>query len=359
MSAAPDAPEGYSLHAGALAEDREAVLEVWRGNLGRASLLEAKYEWFYQRCPFGAPLVRILRHAGSDAAVGVAAAGPRRMSLAGRPVSAGLLVDLAVVPAHRSLGPAMLLQKALMSAGLQRFGLLYGFPNPRAAAVFRRVGYREVTQLVRYVRVLRSGDYLAARLPRALKAVLPRVLLRRVGDIADRLVQQLRRARTAPHARCEWQEQPWASIDTVWQRRQEPDGLVTIRDSAFVRWRLADAPQSRVRFLVALDRATGDPEAWIGCEAVDGVMIVRDFWSIDGIGGRMAALLDSLAGQARAAGCGSMSLEFQGAPAATAAIRRAGFVARTARPVYAIASAESAVSPESVRWHMTSADEDE
>src|SRR3546814_17963935 len=97
-----------------------------------------KYDWFYRQCPYGAPLTLLLRHEASGEWVGVASAGPRQMVFGGRRVSAGVLVDLAVLPAHRSLGPALTLQTALMEAGAKRFDLLYGFPNPKAAAVFRR-----------------------------------------------------------------------------------------------------------------------------------------------------------------------------------------------------------------------------
>src|SRR3546814_1781739 len=42
-----------------------------------------------------------------------------------------------------------------MEAGAKRFDLLYGFPNPKAAAVFRRVGYAPLGALSRHARVLR------------------------------------------------------------------------------------------------------------------------------------------------------------------------------------------------------------
>lgn len=351
MTGTPFAPEGYGLRSGAVADDEEAVLSVWRGNLGRESQLAAKYEWFYRRCPFGVPLVWLLGHAGSNGAVGVAAAGPRRMLCAGRPLSAGLLVDLAVSPAHRSLLPAMALQKALMGDGLARFAVLYGFPNSKAEALFKRVGYRQATTLVRYVRVLRTSGYFAAQLPRGASRI--------AGVIVDACLRLALWMRGAPHDRCDWQDQPWTSIDAVWRAGPRPEGLMTIRDAQFVRWRLAEAPHATTRFFVAMDRRSGEPVAWAGCEIVDGVMHVRDGWSTDAMGRRMAALLDSLAGRARAAGCASMSLEFQGDRAAIAAIRRAGFVARTSRPVYAIAPADSPVTRDSPGWHLTSADEDE
>src|SRR5690606_29681365 len=123
-------------------------------NLGEDARMARKYDWFYRSCPFGEPLTLLLRHEESGEWVGVASAGRRPMLMGGRRVQAGVLVDLTVLPAHRSLWPALSLQMALMEAGLKRFDLLYGFPNPKAAALFRRVGYIPLCSIVRWARVL-------------------------------------------------------------------------------------------------------------------------------------------------------------------------------------------------------------
>ena len=76
--------------------------------------------------------------------------------LGGQRIEAGVLVDLAVSPAHRTLFPALLLQKSLLAAGLEAREVLYAFPNQKAAAVFQRAGYRHIGLMTRYVRVLRT-----------------------------------------------------------------------------------------------------------------------------------------------------------------------------------------------------------
>src|SRR3546814_213354 len=154
-----DPQPAYTVHEADLERDRELIVGLWRGNLGEDARMARKYDWFYRQCPYGAPLTLLLRHEASGEWVGVASAGPRQMVFGGRRVSAGVLVDLAVLPAHRSLGPALTLQTALMEAGAKRFDLLYGFPNPKAAAVFRRVGYAPLGELSRHARVLRHGDH--------------------------------------------------------------------------------------------------------------------------------------------------------------------------------------------------------
>ena len=89
-------PATYVVRAGSAQRDRDAVIAVWRGNLGREDRLAAKYDWFYLGCPFGYPLLQVMRHEPTAATVGVAAAGPRRMVAAGVELGAGVLVDMAV-----------------------------------------------------------------------------------------------------------------------------------------------------------------------------------------------------------------------------------------------------------------------
>ena len=238
------AKPAYTVHVADVERDRELILGLWRGNLGDESRMARKYDWFYRDCPYGAPLTLLLRHEDSGAWVGVATAGPRQMMLSGKLVQAGVLVDLAVLPAHRSLFPALSLQMALMEAGSKRFELMYGFPNPKAAAVFKRVGYVPLCKLVRHARVLRHGGYVRRRLPAPL-AWPAGVML----DMEDRV----RLARRGAGMRGQWQDQADATLSDLWSPDRAGDGPVSIRDLAFLRWRfdqrVARGRAVRARFL--------------------------------------------------------------------------------------------------------------
>lgn len=339
----------YVGEAGEVARDRDVVLGIWRGNLGQDARMQAKYDWFYARCPFGAPLLRLLRHGEDGSAVGAAAAGPRRLLRDGRPIQAGVLVDLAVLPEHRSLGPALMLQGELARAGGERFDLLYGFPNPKAAAVFKRVGYDRLGDIVRRARVLRHAGYLARRMPRPLAAL--------AGFVVDR-VRALADAVRAPRESlaASWADRADARFDALWSASPKGDGLVGVRDAAFARWRFDDSPLARTRYLL-LAGTDGALRAWFACQVEDGVLHVRDFWSDDaatGIGhARIAALLRA----ARRAGHVAVSAEYAGPDARLSGWTAAGFIERGRRPVFGRWSDGSAAA--AVAIHLTSADEDE
>lgn len=340
----------YVAVAGDARRDRDAVIAVWRGNLGREARLEAKYDWFYLACPWGPPALRLLRHQPSGAVVGAAAAGARRMIRGGRELRAGVLVDMAVATEHRSLGPAITLQKAMIAASEERFDLLYGFPNPKAAAVFKRVGYERLGELVRYARVLRYRHHLHRMMPRA--AALPLGVLL---DGASRARQAIA-ARRSRDLRAEWADAATAEMDELWSRSDHGEETIAVRDATMLRWRFDAAPLPKTRYLLVRDASSGRLEAWFACQAEESVLHVRDYWSVDAAEGVGERFLEVLVRAARRAGHAAVSIEYAGPARRIGPWLDAGFVARSRRPIFGKWTASSGGGGQ---VHLTAADEDE
>jgi hypothetical protein len=353
--AAPQPPQ-YRVRDGDTAVDRDAVLAVWRGNLGQGARMAAKYDWFYRGAPAGAPLLQLLMHAGTAAPVGVCAAGRRRMLRDGEPQCAGVLVDLAVTPGHRSLGPALMMQQALFAAGQRELDLLYGFPNPKAAPVFKRIGYRLLAEMVRHVRVVRHAPYLQRRFAR-----LPGIVAAPLGAAID-LGHRLRDAWRHPRARrlrAQWHAQA-PDIDALWRASPKPAALTALRDTAHLRWRFDAAPAvdgiAPFRHLLLRDRDANDaPAAWFATRVDGHTLHVHDFWSRDGAE-PTAEIVSALLRAARAQGHAAVSIELATSEARLRPWRALGFEARSRRPVFGMLRGAPDTPPD---LHLTSADEDE
>lgn len=347
-------PPQYATREGDATADREAVLAVWRGNLGQDAWMAVKYDWFYHRAPAGAPLLQLLMHADTEAPVGVCSAGRRRMLLDGRETLAGVMVDLAVMPAHRSLGPALILQQGLFAAGRREFDLLYCFPNPKATPVFKRIGYRHLTDMVRHVRVLRHTQYVLRRWPG-----LPEWLAPPLGALIDlgHLARDAWRWRTGRSLQAQWSDRA-PDIASMWDASPKPSALTALRDAAHMRWRFDDAPvvDGLMPFRHVLLRDGKIPVAWFATRLDGHTLHVHDFWSRDGaqIAPEMVA---ALLRAARVAGHAAVSIEL-----ATSAERlqpwlATGFSARGKRPVFGHWGAKAEDTVPSL--HLVSADEDE
>jgi len=351
MNAMPTAPQ-YLVEAGRPAHDRDTVLALWRGNLGQDARMTAKYEWFYLRCPHGEPVLQLLLDVPGQAHVGTASAGRRRLSWRGQELRAGVLVDLAVLPQHRSLGPALMLQQGLIAAADQALDVLYGFPNPKAAPVFKRIGYAQSTHLVRYARVLRHAGYLRSRMPGWLAAPVGWA-----ADVAIACRDAFARLRE-PSLCSAWADQADARIDAVWAESAKDDAVMAVRDVAHLRWRFDESPLATTRYLLvkrAHDRAL---QAWFAVQRMDGTLHVRDFWSVDGARGMSATHVGELLRAARKLGCSAVSVEISAPEAQRAGWQSLHFVERSRRPVFmrwTSPDAPFATAP----VFLTSADEDE
>ena len=148
---------------------RAAAVQAWRGSLGDdEALLAERYDALVLHSPHGRPVVRFVEHA-RDGVVGFLALAPRPMCAGGRRLRAGVLSHLAIHPAHRSLGPALMLIESVLQAAGDGFDLVYGIPNAHqgASAALRRAGLRPLAGMERSVRIVRHGHYLQRRLPLA------------------------------------------------------------------------------------------------------------------------------------------------------------------------------------------------
>jgi hypothetical protein len=341
----------YSVRRAAFPADWERVLALWRGNLGAPASMEDKRAWFYERSPTGQPLTMLLHYAdsaGNERAVGVATAGRRPLRCGEQAMSGGLLVDIAVSPQHRTLFPALLLQKTLRETGLVEHDCLYGFPNPKATPVFQRVGYQKLGMMTRYVRVVRATPYLRERMPDWAAALL--------GSLWDSLARLRFMAAGGPSLRLEWRSasetRPAGDLAFVAGRP-----LVRgARSAELLRWRFAERAGHRFECVAAHSAGGALIGYWI-VEATGGALEVWDC---------SPALLDSarasrawyaLFMEARRRGYRSVSFACLAPAELVRALERAGMAVRGERPVFCALRTEHPAA--AVAWYLTAADEDE
>ena len=320
---------GYFVRAAQIPEERALVTGLWRGNLGESARAEAKFDWFYAGSVTGTPQTLILMHRGGEngegsaaEAVGVGSAAPRSFWLGKQPIQAAVLVDLAVSAAHRTLYPALLLQKNLLSAGLATRSVLYAFPNLKAAAVFQRAGYRRMGLMSRFVRVLRSRTYLEQLLPASVAAAVAVFV-----DVAIRL----RYAHLGFRPELRWQDMRDAVLPEA-PASDSADLLHGARTVEFLRWRFADLGRHHFNFVTARRHSDGAAVGYWVVEALENSLYVRDC-SIALLRRRDAVLAwTALCAEARRKGFRSLHFECLAPPALQRHLRALGMKTRGQRP---------------------------
>lgn len=128
-----------------------------------------RFEWLYHRNPAGKAWSWFAFEDKSETSIGVASLFPRMMWIGESSMLCGQVGDFAVNPIYRSLGPAVLLQKATFEpVNDGALAMCYDCPpDDRGMSTFRRLGMDANCQMHRFARPLRVERHLAKRLGHA------------------------------------------------------------------------------------------------------------------------------------------------------------------------------------------------
>lgn len=140
-----------------LKSDRDELIRFFRENLTPASD-PTRFDWLYVENPHGeARAWMAVDEAGET--VGVAAAFPRTFWIEGKRERGWVLGDFCIASKHRSLGPALLLQRRSLQALTQDdAAICYDFPSSGMLSIYKRLGVPLLGQQMRYVKILRADE---------------------------------------------------------------------------------------------------------------------------------------------------------------------------------------------------------
>ena len=342
----------YTVTVADVLEENVKICSLWQTGLVATNSYESKFDWYYRRHPDGLPSVIFLHHNSEGDAVGAASVAPRRIRFNDTSFLTGVLVDFVVRPEHRTFFPALILQQGVQKHALQIHRIVWGLPNPKATAVFRRAGYQLIGQMGRYVRVLRAAGYLNRHLPGWVSCV--------VGPIIDltRLAALMFRCAAKRGYSAQWQARPDARFNDLWVRSAKPEQLMGVRDEQYLSWRFVDCPLAVHAFFTLVSNLDQRLVGYAVCEFEQQTLHVRDFLVDPNVFGASERLWCELAREAFHKGCASLSVEFFGAELLQRELNKAGLAARAQSPLYAAAIDPSSVMLKEAHWYITSADLD-
>ncbi len=167
-----------------LEKEKELLISTLRRYLNPSSN-ENRFDWLYRQNPHGTPQAWLARDSESGEVVGASAAFRRRAVINGCEKSGWVLGDFCMADKCRSLGPALQLQRATLSAvaELPESDFCYDFPSLQLTAIYRRLGIAPAAQMVRLAKPLRL-DGKSRQLGRLKSLAQPAI---RLGNLMLRL----------------------------------------------------------------------------------------------------------------------------------------------------------------------------
>jgi hypothetical protein len=234
---------------------------------------ERRYKWLYLDNPDGRAWSWFALQGTPNHVIGVTSVFPRSMWVGGELQKCGQVGDFAVSASHRSLGPALLLQRATFDPVNQgELAFCYDCPPHQAGmSTFRRLGLRPNCKVYRYALPLRVDSRLRKRLGAA--SVVPiaagNLLLR-----LHRLFAMKSRARgleVSVHTTAFGEE--FSKLDA---KVKEPNLIRGRRSAALLNWRYREDPLQQYEVLTA--RRKGELVAFAVLCATSEVVTIVDLF---------------------------------------------------------------------------------
>lgn len=226
--------------------DRHTIVELLRRHLTPLSN-DSRFEWLYLNNPHGRANAWITMQTDQNKPIGMAAAFPRRVLIHGHQVLGWILGDFCISDEHRSLGPALQLQRACLEAvdsGMIAF--CYDFPSSSMMAVYRRLRVPETGTMVRLAKPLRVDRKVG-------ESVKIPWINRSVSVVGNLLLQLIDGLSSLPHdLKFSLQQLPCGNeFTSLATQVADQYGIHIERSAAYLNWRFLSNPLSRHEMLTA------------------------------------------------------------------------------------------------------------
>lgn len=340
----------YSITIADIDRDKLVILNLWAQGFAhlQGATAERKLETQYLHNPAGAAMCFALCADNTQNYAGIQGLVPRQLVDNQVDLRAGLMADYVVDSAHRSLGPALALLRACIDGGIANFDFLYGFPNQKAQAIFKRAGFLPLGQITHYVKLTRSRDFLQKKFRGPWLAVTNTVI-----DFALQISDWLRYA--MQRNKYKWRELNRfdESFDELWEQLRSQQQVMANRSRTMLSWRYP-MPSDSYRIFAAFENNSNTLAGYIVWSQRDCEIIVRDFFARPAT---LGPLLQCFCWRMRQRSASRIALEFFGAAPIAAVLTKSGFRPRGSAPIFILGRTESATAAGG-HWYMTSFDRD-
>lgn len=309
-----------------------------------------RFSWLYEQNPSGLARAWIASDTYTGLLVGAAAAFPRKFYSQGTMLMGWVLGDFCFAEGYRSMGPAVQLQRACLDALLRETNFCYDFPSKPMMAIYKRLGFKQTSSLVRWAKPLRIEEKLKPilRSSEAAKAV---------GKIANVLLA----ARGWKGARdaCEIQlldgpcGEEFSAFD---ESLNMGSGLRSVRSAEYLNWRFLSYGKKTHRILTA--RKNGHLTAYAVITDDPRNARIVDLVSVEEPG-VIARLIDSAVASYMVLGAESVTLTAGAEHPWNSIFHRAGFRRREESPIVVVPQETAVVeTPFSNSWYLMEGERD-
>jgi len=311
----------YSITSADLNRDKQDILALWKRNF--PNIPEARYDWIYKNNPAGPAFCWLLKETRQKKIVGATALFPRRFFCGGKWITAGIAGDFMIDKKHRTLGPALLLQKtALLNGNEIPFNILYGFPNKISEPALLKAGYKILGEIHSLTKPLKSYYYLKRNVNFPL-------ITKPLSFLFDLVLKISSRERYSKNTEYEFETLTSFDqrIDTLWDSVKTQLFMIGERTSSYLNWRYIQSPHKNYQVLALIKKKNRAISGYIVYEINDNKAYIDDILSAN-MNEALDSLLSGFLLYQRARGIDAVSISFIGCNVLREKLKKYGFSLR-------------------------------
>ena len=234
--------KNYTIIQADVERDKEIILSILQRNLvGRFawgnSYDSQHYDFSFKQSPHGNALCWLVKFEPTNSFVGITSLAPRKLLINEKPIYSGIVGDVAVDKDHRGFGPALKLQREVLSKA-NDFGYIFNYaaPNKFGRPVLSRVGYKEIGEFKLYVKLLKT-----VTVPKRFLRFLPRYLQSNIPlkiiDFFIGIVSKEKRVKDKFGYSIEMPDLFDERFDVLWEKASKEFNIIGERSSKFLNWK--------------------------------------------------------------------------------------------------------------------------
>jgi GNAT superfamily N-acetyltransferase len=338
------------IRVAALESDRTKLIDLFRRHL-TPQWNDDRYDTLYLRCPHGPASAWVAHDDSTGALIGAAAAFPRKLYFDGMEREGFVLGDFCLEEKYRSLGPALMLQRACLEAVRPPYEFFYDFPSQNMMAIYKRLGIVRAGRLVRWAKPLRMDKKVDS-------FVRSKTVARELGAIGNIFLAHRGKKTRALNCEAELHQGLCGEEFTALDRKLQLEaGIRTARSAEYLNWRYLSQSPPIYEILTARRNGNLIGYAVVTRDTQDARIIDLSYVEERAVG---AQLLTEAVERLRLRGAATVSLNAGEEHPWNELFERAGFRRRESSPLVAYARLGSALAPDVFQkdWYVMQGERD-
>jgi len=147
----------YKIIEADIKKDKDQITSLLKSD--NRTISNEIYNWKYLDYPYGTPRAWLLIYKATGNRVGSGSLFPRKICINGKIVNVGTLGDLTVEERHRTLFPALQLEKEIITQFKKtKYNFIYSQSNIRTKPIFYRLNYKKIANYQFFIKILNFSN---------------------------------------------------------------------------------------------------------------------------------------------------------------------------------------------------------